>query len=89
MAAVTVTGDLRANVAGRNKIFTAKLTAPANGDTLTLPLQAVHFVGVTFASAAAAADSTSAVVTFANQQAIITFTVIGTARDLWVKVEGN
>lgn len=89
MAAVTVSGGLHQNVVGRNRSYACKLTAPANGDTLTLPLQNVHAVEITFASTPVAADAVAATVVSTGPNSVITFVVVGTARNLWVRVEGR
>ena len=88
MAAVTVAKDHR-NVKGRQRSISARLTAPANGDTWITGLNDIDGVQLTFATAAAAADSVSAVVGTGVNAGKITFTVIGTARDLWVEVLGR
>ncbi len=84
MAEATI-AKVKRNVTGNQRSHSYRLTAPANTNTLTTGLVEIDSVQCTFATAGAAADSVSAVVS----GGVITFTVIGTARDLWVDVKGR
>lgn len=84
MAAATIISQRPIQAYGHDAVKHYLLDEPANTNTLETPFRSIHSVQVCFASAGAAADSVSAVVTGST----ITFTVIGTARDLWVTVYG-
>jgi len=85
MAAVTIAEGPSFNVAGIKRHVTAKLTAPANGDTWNTGLSGITSVLCQQIGAAAAADAVGVSVSGGT----ITFNVVGTARDLYVTAHGN
>lgn len=84
MAAATVTSQFTTQLGHRRCVF-ARLTAPANTDTWVTGLASIDHVNIGFpAGNLAAADAVS----YAVSGGTITFTVVGTARNLSVQVIG-
>jgi hypothetical protein len=85
MAAVRFVSGPSINIAGANRHVSALLRAPADRDTWDTGLTEIGYVQATFSGASAAADSVSVSVS----GGVITFNVIGTARDLYVLASGR
>lgn len=84
MAQATVASTTRTRMGRRNVVF-ARLTAPANNDTWVSGLSSIEHINIGFpAGNLAAADAVS----YSVSGGTVTFTVIGTARDLSVQAIG-
>lgn len=85
MAAVTISDGPHINVVGRKRSIVARLTTPANNDTWDTGLYNIDHVTISYPNGdLAAADAIS----HTKSGGVITFKVVGTARDLNVHVIG-
>ncbi len=83
MAAATVASS-QSNLVGIKRLRTAVLTEPADTNTWNTGLASIENLQVTAAGAVAAADSTG----WTISGGVVTFSVVGTARDLNVAAIG-
>ncbi len=86
MAAATVADGPHFDLASRNRSVFVKLTAPANGDTYNTGFSQINDVQITWVSGTiAAADAVGCTVSGGT----VTFVVVGTARDVYLRVSGK
>lgn len=86
MAAVTIASGPNLNVTGNKRRVSAKLTAPADGDTWNTGLSAIDDVLITPIGATIAAADAFGVNSISG--GTITFEIVGTARDVFVVATG-
>lgn len=82
MAAVTIASGPTLNVTGSRRRVSAKLTAPADGDTWNTGLVSIDDVQITKIGATQSAADDASVNSISG--GTITFEITGTARDLFV-----
>lgn len=86
MAAVTIASGPRWNTYGAKRAVSARLTAPADGDTWATGLTAVEDVRITPIGTTLAAADAFGVNSISG--GTVTFEIVGTARDLLVEAIG-
>lgn len=86
MAAATVASGPTRNVIGNKRRVSVKLTAPADNDTYDTGLYAIDDAIVSYISATIAAADAVGINSISG--GVVTFEVVGTARDVFLVANG-